>query len=364
MSSKRNNQLAILLLLLLGISAVMLFFILGGPSKRRPCDPGERISESCECTKPRRDVNGMCIDGSNTPVGGGTRRQTCETDSDCPPNHDCVDKVCFEVKARLPVCSRDEELGNPKKCECRAPLLEKEGRCVQVAGGSQCGEKAMRDACVMVDRSCNGAANKGSCHDKQWTSLVISNEAVDELFKKFSDQTAYLFPTGVPKPGDSTVALREEYQRFLNANWSKFANAKMIIKLGRASPIGDREENQQLAKQRMNVIDQMLLPACENAGTPKSECLNILADRVRSVAMADDRPVTTEEFARIFEPRVGDRVDKNWQAPDDAVARQVDSAIAGARGTKGNQYMNQAVFLIPIPCDCAGASSTQAGGPP
>ena len=161
-------------------------------------------------------------------------------------------------------------------------------------------------------------------------------------------------------------------------------DAKMIVLLGRASPIGNAADNDALAARRLNAAKNWLFDACRATNHSDDEC-NALAARVAPAAVGQGRVIRRGEFIKAFHPtlrRSGQVVrEKRWTLPVDETMMQApnpipgkrdiikqngakqaraDSVLAVALGRTNNrqhqrvaeQFMNQAAMFIPVPCSC------------
>ncbi len=354
MANKAGNQLAFLVLFVMGVVAVLLAMIMC--NSLPACRSGESVA-NCDCNGGRRIENGICGPGAILEAPGAAAIPVCGVSNPCPTGQECSDGECLPIAQatpRLPQCADGAPLTTPPTCECRPPMAVAAGKCTVAV--DRCA--SLTSACQKVEQECR---NKGiGCEGKKWSELVISDDAVNRLLNDFSDQSALLFPTNQPRHGagaEDTANLKAVYKQFISERWPTIRCASMFIILGRASRTGSAATNEALAKARMTLISQLVVEVCHDKHESDAKCMDLLGVRGKHAAIGKQREIRSDEFAKVFEPLGPSGAPmKNWTAPNNGMTSNVAVTLAGTGSqesrTFANMFMNQAVFLVPIPCDC------------
>lgn len=348
MQNRKNTQLILLVLLLLGVSGFMVYLI--GGDRQLPCRDGEAV-DGCSCVAPRQVVDGRCNVAPH--VVPPVVVPGCSVSAPCPDGNDCIDGECLPSgPVQRPTCVVGQDVTT---CTCRPPMVEDAGHCTAVS--DRCSVPVFQDACRRVQQACAG---KGiGCEGKKWSDLEISDNAVGDLMHAFDGQIAMLFPSN--KPDGPVPVLKAAYKTFLIQRWSAIQDAKTYIILGRASRTGSKRHNESLAIRRMSMVEGLLYEICiekVRAGELDPRyCIDSLKSRGKSAAIGYNRTISATEFSTVFQPLNSRSVAiKNWMVPSLEIEGVVVDALSGTapngRVTKANEYMNQAVFIVPIPCDC------------
>ncbi len=388
MSTKKNRELLILLLIVFGVAAGLWWLIRGDSTAKKACTEGQVVKAAdCECQRPMREVQGVCTMASPSGSGAGGADPggpMCSPTKPCPnPNDECHDGDCIpkpQCSVANPCPDHDQDCvdgqcrpRDVKKtcadgelitgCVCKGTMKVKDGRCRNVDAAERCQLPVFLEACQRVTLACAG---KGlGCEGKAWSDLQIGDQAVNDLLGHFTDQSALLFPNGIPMHGQNAgeiAALREPFKQFVAAHWQPIEDAKMLIILGRASRTGPPAINERLAKQRMTLAADLLIEVCKEKkpganGEISKVCQELVGKRAKQAAISSNRSIDWSEFGEVFAPpgASGVRV-QNWIAPNTQMGGDVTTAMTPnapiATRTKGTNYMNQAVFFIPIPCEC------------
>ena len=371
MSDNKNQQLAVLVMMVLGAVAILLYLMVGeGCKKNADCPDGMVCSA------------GSCVAKPNVAVV-----PPCLGDSNCPPGQICVGGVCDkeeppEEGSVRPACA----LGEPvQDCECKVPYQEVAGKCARPPEDPRCADPTFIRVCQNVVRDCAGSLG-GACAGDKWKDLMIGDDSVAALLGTFTDQVALLFPTSQPVANSNWPpdGIKTGYGVLIRQHVQTLFDAKMIVLLGRASPIGNAADNDALAARRLNAAKNWLFDACRATNHSDDEC-NALAARVAPAAVGQGRVIRRGEFIKAFHPtlrRSGQVVrEKRWTLPVDETMMQApnpipgkrdiikqngakqaraDSVLAVALGRTNNrqhqrvaeQFMNQAAMFIPVPCSC------------
>lgn len=365
MSSSKNVKLA-LLLLIIGAVAIALLGVF---------DP--RCRHNKDCSPNRACERGACVD---VIVVEPPRSQSCLADAQCGLGEICVGGICDKLEPELPTCALNEPV---KGCECKAPLQEETGRCVRLHNDPRCADPTFLRMCSRVVVEASSSIN--DCGIIRFRDLIISNDSVASLLGSFSDQVALLFPTGQPVPNSDwpPPEVESEYQRLLRNHLKVLYDAKMIVMLGRASPIGHRQRNESLAARRLNMAKNFLYDVCKEVHT-EGECAQFM-QRFLVAVIGEGRAVGREEFIRAFHPTLwrggGPVREKRWTLPVNETMMTTPGDLSGGRDivkqngvSRANaervlavalgrsrsrkdqriaqQFMNQTVMFIPVPCAC------------
>lgn len=251
-----------------------------------------------------------------------------------PPPPEKKRDLCAE---RMP-CSAE--------CEANAELRCLDGLWAKPRGIEKCAESDTDDLIVKVKESCGDR----SCKAADFKQLVLSDQNFGEIVNRFGSTHIIHFDKGTP-PRDfghwsgTDSPERQHYIFRLRNALRDLRLAETILLIGTASPDRRAHANDDITYRRVGVAQDFVTRITEDV-----DILDDLSDKLRLVQLGDARQISASEYAELLKNN-GTMI--AWS--DEAEARlsraiEAGDDLSAAERDFRDNTINQAVFVIPIPC--------------
>lgn len=307
----------------------------------------------------------LCEPGLEADLAGGTGARACDPaepdESQCPAGEWCVHEACAP---REPMCRarRGEQCHD---CDCAVGLqCGADKRCHPEGEASvapTCADPAVRAAIDKLTSACRArkrsvqeqAEGDAGCSADEWRQLLAENADVGDILAAAPDRFAVYFPANEPRRGQSWPgAGQAAVVRQLAAHGDALRDASAIFIIGRATPDGRPEDDNQLAVRRLNAVERLLDPVL-HAGKKPSERAG--GPMVASWGARSERSIPLDTFIRDFAgaraPIARTAAESEQLAADMARAGELSQSQRDAL----ERRLNRVALIVPIRCPLVGA---------
>ncbi len=280
----------------------------------------------------------------------------CEGSGDCVEGYYCSNKVCIADTsaggglAKKPAC----RAGNPCPAEgCELPE-DSDLQCIaghysRVVGGDVCREQ---EAVDFMRRTVKKCGNAKECTAAQLREVVISTDDLDALLRQFDTVFAIHFDYGHPRRWEVKGRsprwnrTRDHYIDSVRPLIPVLAKAEVVMLVATASSGGgdDTGKNGVMALRRLLEARYVIEEAAKATGSSGTDKLPIIKD----ANLSDAWPLNGERYSLLSLKR-----SILWETRDEErFLRIIDSRGHASRAQQewAEETINQAVFVIPIPC--------------